>query len=411
MRGGFEIVLARRYLRPARREGFVSVITAFSVLGIMLGVATLILVTSLMNGIRAEMTRLFIGIDGPIAVHTPPLGQERAAQLCARLREQPGITYALPKLTGQLMATHRGAAMGVQVVAVKDDDFSPKPILHRRLPATFDGLLLGEGLARSLGVRAGDSLRLISPQGRHSIAGFVPRIKTFRVAGTFKLGMHLYDSSLIIMPYDDALMFFKPPGAAQPVVSQIEIGLDDVQSATARAQALQRELGDSMYVADWQRSNAGLFMALDIQRNVMILILALIVIVAAFNIISSLIMLVQDKRGDIAILRTMGASRGQIMRAFCLCGTLIGVVGTLLGVPLGVLAAENLETLKAWLEALTGQKIMVDKIYFLSSLPTQTDISDVTAIALAAIALAFVATIHPARRAAGVSPAEALRYG
>ena len=407
----FELALALRYLRPARREGFVSVITAFSVLGITLGVATLILVTSLMNGIRTEMTQLFIGIDGPVSVYTPPMSIDDGAALAQSLAHKTGVTYAAPKLQAQLMATGNGRAMGVQLVSLYNDDFSAKPTLAKKLPPLSDGLLLGERLAYNLGARAGDSIKLISPQGRHSIAGFVPRIKTFTVGGTFKLGMHTYDSSMIIMPFETAKFFLKPPQATEPQLQQIELGITNADAAATFAQVLQAELGDSARVFDWQRNNSGLFAALDIQRNVMLIILGLIIVVAAFNIISSLIMLVQDKRTDIAILRTMGASRGQLMRAFCLLGTFIGTLGTALGVGLGLLAAANLEAIKSGIENLTGQTILVEEIYFLSTLPTRTEASDVIAIALASIALSFLATLHPARRAAGISPAEALRYG
>jgi lipoprotein-releasing system permease protein len=301
--------------------------------------------------------------------------------------------------------------MGVQLVALYDDDFSDKPTLANKLPPIGNGLLLGERLAFNLGVKTGDAIKLISPQGRHSIAGFVPRIKTFRVGGTFKLGMHAYDSSMIVMPFETAKIFLKPPNAAEPQIEQIELGITNADAAAAFAQELQAELGDTARVFDWQNNNSGLFAALDIQRNVMLIILGLIILVAAFNIISSLIMLVQDKRADIAILRTMGASRSQLMRAFCLLGTFIGTLGTLLGVVVGLLAAANLEAIKRGIESLTGQTILVEEIYFLSTLPTRTEASDVIVIALASIALSFLATLHPARRAAGISPAEALRYG
>ncbi len=407
----FEITLARRYLRPARREAFVSAISLFSVLGITLGVATLILVTSLMNGIRAEMTQLFIGIDGPLNMYTQPLEPIMAEQTAKRLQNKAGVSYALPKVTGQVMATHQGRALGVQVAALAGDDFSAKPMLKGKLPASFDGLLLGEALAKSLGVKAGDSIKLISPQGRHSIAGFVPRIKSFRVAGTLKLGMHAYDSSLILMPFERALRFFKPPQVREPMVVQFELGTEDVSQAKSIAQNLQDAYNGNADFYDWQTSNRGLFVALDVQRNVMLLILALIILVAAFNIISSLIMLVQDKRADIAILRTMGASRGQLMRAFCLSGSLLGLIGTALGTGLGLLAAANLEAMKRGIEGVIGQKILVEEVYFLSSLPTQTDPADVLLIVVASLAISVLATLYPARRAASISPAEALRYG
>lgn len=411
MMTSFELTLALRYLRPARREKFVSAISLFSISGIMLGVATLILVTSLMNGIRLEMTKLFIGVDGPVQIYTPPVSVGSAQELANTLAQQDGITYALPKLAGQVMATSHGRASGVQVMALTGDDFSAKDVLRDKLPKQFNGLLLGQRLAETLSVQEGDSLKLIAPQGNHSIAGFVPRIKTFKVAGTFKLGMHLYDSSLIIMPFGAAQRFFKPSGANHPLIEQIEIGLTKPENASHIAQRLQAQLGGNARVYDWQRSNSGLFSALDIQRNVMLIILALIVLVAAFNIISSLIMLVQDKRTDIAILRTMGASQGQLMRAFCISGTLIGVIGTALGVLLGLLAAANLEAIKNAIEQLTGQEILVEEIYFLSSLPTQTDGGEVLVIALLSVLLSVLATIYPARRAASINPAEALRYG
>ena len=275
MTNRFELTLALRYLRPARRERFVSAISLFSVLGITLGVATLILVTSLMNGIRSEMSSLFIGVDGPVQVYTPPLKPEDAAALAAELAAQSGVSYALPKLSGQVMATAAGRAQGVQIMALSGDDYSHKETLADALPATFDGLLLGQRLAESLGVRAGDSLKLIAPQGNQTIAGFVPRIKTFRVAGTFKLGMHAYDSSLIVMPFADALAFFKPSGAPHPLIEQIEIGTPNTDDATALAQQLQNLLADQARVYDWQRANSSIFAALSVQRNVMLIILAL----------------------------------------------------------------------------------------------------------------------------------------
>jgi len=393
----FERLIAWRYLRPRRREGFVSVITAFSVLGIMLGVATLILVTSLMNGIRDEMTSRFIGLDGHVAIYAQGGGLNNYPDIIAKLEQVPEVENAIAKIEGQVMASANNHALGAQVMAIPSDALSHKPLLTDALTngswgdfKQGEGVILGERLARNLGLSLGDPVTLISPQGRATFMGMVPRMKAYPLIGTIKLGMHLYDSSLILMPFDEAQIYFQLGSGEESDagrVSLIELGLKQAEGADKLAATLQAQLGNNFRVYDWQRSNATVFGALAVQRNVMVIILTLIVVVAAFNIISSLIMLVQDKGQDIAILRTMGASRRSVMKIFCASGTLIGGIGTILGLGLGLFLAANIEGIKRAVESLTGQEILIEQIYFLSTLPTKTNPLEVVIIVLLSIGL------------------------
>jgi lipoprotein-releasing system permease protein len=406
MFGKFERLLAWRYLRGKRREGFVSIISAFSVIGITLGVATLILVTSLMNGVREEMTGLFIGMDGHISIYGPYLPVEDGMDFAETVKQREGALAVFPKWEGQAMATNGGEATGVQILSIPEAAYAAKPLLDYK-----DGIQAGSGLLKRLRMQEGGTLTLITPQGRHTIAGFIPRMKRYTIDGSFELGMHAYDSSLILMPFDEALRYFQPTEITEPVVRQWEVILSNAEDAPEVAKKLQAELGAEFQVVDWKQRNATIFSALDVQRNVMAIILMLIVVVAAFNIISSLILLVQDKQADIAVLRTMGAGRGQIMRIFNLCGSAVGIAGTALGVGLGLVLAANLEAVRGFIESLTGQEILVENIYFLSHLPTRTDPLEVLLITLLSVGLSFAATLYPAWRATSIEPAEALRYG
>lgn len=383
----------------------------------MLGVATLILVTSLMNGIRDEMMSRFLGIDGHITVYSasgPFTDYDAGRQMVAHV---PGVQLVSPKIEGQVMASANGRALGAQVLA------SPWPSLSKRklyrdavvggslnILQTGEGIVLGAKLAESLNLSVGDKVTLISPQGRSTIAGFMPRMKTYPVGGIIKLGVHALDGSLILMPFDEAQIYFLMANDTGGAVSNLEIFVNDVNDAPDIAQQIQHRLGTNARVLSWQQTNSQIFSALAVQRNVMVVILALIILVAAFNIISSLVMLVNEKRRDIAILRTMGATRGNVMRIFMMAGTWIGLVGTGAGLVLGLILAANIDGLRKIIEHLTGQPILVENIYFLSSLPTKTDPHEVIVIVLLAVGLSFAATIYPARRAAKLDPAEALRY-
>lgn len=417
-----ERFLAFRYMRAKRREGFVSLITIFSIVGIMLGVATLILVTSLMNGIREEMTENFVGVDGHITIYGAGRyvmgSQHLLAEIEGKFEDSGKIASLSERIEGQVMTTSQGRSLGAQVIGIHPYDIEHKSRILNSLSegalASYragGGILLGEGLLRNLGLQIGDSVTLVAPQGRATIAGVVPRIKNYVVAGTFKLGMHSIDASVILMPYEDAQVFFALPATEGGIASAVELTLNHPEDVSTVTQEIQALLSDQNYrVFDWKETNASVFTALQVQQRVMIIILGLIILVAAFNIISSLIMLVQDKAREIAILRSMGATRGMILRIFILSGMSIGMIGTLAGVTLGVLAARYLDDLRLILEKIIGQPILVQNIYFLSNLPTKTDPMEVAGVVVLAVALSFLSTLYPAWKAASYQPAEALRY-
>jgi len=403
-----------RYLRAKRREGFIALTSWFAIIGITLGVATLILVTSLMNGIREEMRSQFLGVGGHISISTDYRAFTDYASLIDGLRDIPEIATIAPKIEGQLMATSRGRALGVQVIALPEAQLKERSQIYSAITegagASQNGLILGERLARNLGVQVGDNITLISPQGRATIAGFVPRMKAYPVVGTLKLGMHLYDSSLVLMPFADAQIFFQLKTPEGDAVSNVEIMLKETADTAPVTDKIRTMLGQNARVHNWQESNSTVFAALTIQRNVMVVILTLIILVAVFNIISTQMMLVKEKGRDIAILRTMGASRGLIRRIFMLSGLTIGAIGTFFGLGLGLLLSKNIDAIRSTIEAATGQELLPENIYFLSSLPTRTDPSEVLCVVVVALALSLLATLYPASRAASLDPVEGLRY-
>jgi lipoprotein-releasing system permease protein len=410
--------IAWRYLKTRKREGFVSLTTWFAMIGIALGVATLILVTSLMNGVRSEMRDRFLGIDGHISISqyggTPFTDY---ASLAATLETHNSVQSAVPKISGQVMATAHGRAFGAQVIALPEAQLPSRNGIYAHIETgknmIGEGLFLGKNLARALGVRQGGDVTLMSPDGRATAFGFIPRMRAYRLSGILDFGMHHYDSALILMPFEQAQRFFKLAAHAEelPAVPEIELMLHHPDAARDVASQLEKDVLPAGFRATaWQQRNQTVFAALAIQRNVMVVILALIVLVAVFNIISTQMMLVQQKTGDIAILRTMGATRGMIRRVFLINGAVIGSLGTASGLVLGLIAARNLDAIRQGLETMLGITILPENIYFLSTLPTKTDPLEVVAIAVCAIGLSLAASLYPAARAARISPAEALRH-
>lgn len=410
----FERMVAMRYLRARRQEGFISVIAGFSLLGIALGVATLIIVMAVMNGFRAELLGRILGVNGHITLFAPP-GRPITdyEELVNRLRSVNGIAQALPLVEGQVLATANNVPNFGQVRGIRLEDLRQRPILADNIKLgslndfTGDQVIIGARMAERMGVSVGGDITLLNPKGAATAIGSIPRIKTYRVAAIFNVGMIEYDSSFIYMPLAAARLFFEQ-GAG---VTDIEVILDDPSASEAMSSIIAGLMsGRDLRVFDWQRSNSGYFAAVQVERNVMFLILTLIIIVAAFNIISSMIMLVKDKGRDIAVMRTMGATRGMIMRIFLLSGASVGVIGTALGFALGIAFCSNIEAIRQALQSLTGTNLFSPEIYFLSNLPAKVDWMEVAQVVGMALGLSILATLYPSWRAARLDPVEALRY-
>ena len=413
MFSAFERLVSFRYLRARRQEGLVSVIAAFSLIGIFLGVATLIIVMSVMNGFREELLARILGLNGHMTVYAHQGGLAEFDSLAARIKAVDGIVTVSPIVEGQVIAAAHGTATFGQVRGVRDDHLAARPLLAGNIVAgrledfsAGSGVMIGTRMARKLGVRVGDSVTLLSPEGRSTLMGTVPRSRAYPVVAMFDIGMYEYDMTFVFMPLDLAQVYFKLPGA----VTAIEMTVADPERVREVSVGVRQAVADEGWIVDWRRANAQFVNALEVERNVMFVILTLIVLVAAFNIIAGLIMVVKDKGRDIAILRTMGATRGQILRIFFMNGAAIGLAGTVLGVAGGIAFATNIDTIRLWLEGMTDVALFPAEIRFLSQLPSRTDPAEVAIVAAMAIGLSFLATIYPAWRAARLDPVEALRY-
>ena len=414
MFSAFEWMMAMRYLRARRQEGFISVIAGFSLVGIALGVATLIIVMSVMNGFRQELLERILGINGHLSVYGPVSGQMTDYEpILDQLQDLDGVISVNALVEGQVMASANGIAKGAIVRGIRAEDLAKRKIVADNIKQgsleAFKGdnvIMMGARLARTMGVTVGDDVTLISPKGNVTAFGTVPRMRAFKVVGTFEIGMYEYDSGFIFMPLEASQIYFK----LKDGISNLEVFVANPDTAPQVGIELQRALQGQASVHDWQRANSSFFNAIQVERNVMFLILTLIILVAAFNIISSLIMLVKDKGRDIAILRTMGATRGMIMRIFLIAGASVGVIGTMAGFGLGLAFASNIEGIRRFIEQFTGTDLFAAEIYFLSQLPAVVDPTEVTAIVLMGLGLSFLATIYPSWRAAKIDPAEALRY-
>lgn len=410
---GFEWLVAGRYLRARRQESFISVISGFSLIGIALGVATLIIVMSVMNGFRAELLGRILGLNGHIIVQSVTGSIPDYDVTVGRIRQIPGITGATPFIEGQVLVNGQGASFGALVRGLTPDDLKRLTTVSSTINpdvlarfGTDDSVIVGARLAERLGLAPGMTVTLLSPNGDVTPFGSTPRIKTYRVAGTFNIGMSEYDQTYIFMPLKEAQLFFGLGDAVQG----IEVMVAQPDNVATWHFPVQRAAGPAARLVDWQQMNSSLFGALNVERNVMFLILTLIILVAALNIISGLIMLVKDKGGDIAILRTMGASKGAVMRVFFIAGAFIGTTGTVLGVLIGIVFCANIERIRQFLSNITGTTLFDPTIYFLSQMPAKIDPYDVIAVIAMALSLSFLATLYPSWRAARLDPVEALRY-
>jgi lipoprotein-releasing system permease protein len=410
----FERMVALRYLRARRREGFISVIAGFSLLGIGLGVATLIIVMSVMNGFRQELLGRILGVGGHLNVYSQGISLTNYDSLADRIRKVSEVVSVLPVIDGQVMASANNVASGAVVRGIRPEDLaSKKHIISDHIIVgslkDFSGdnaLLVGSRMAARMGLRVGDSLTLISPKGNVTAFGTVPRLRAYRIVGIFEVGMYEHDNNFIYMPLEAAQVFFQLDNA----VSLLEVTTDNPDNIQAIRNDVASAVGPGVRLVDWQQMNSSFFTAIQVERNVMFLILTLIILVAAFNVISGLIMLVKDKGQDIAILRTMGATRAMIMRIFLLAGASVGVFGTLFGFVLGLVFCDNIETIRQWIQTLTGTNLFSPEIYFLSQLPAVVDPHEVAVVVIMSLSLSLLATLYPSWRAARLDPVEALRY-
>ena len=409
----FEWLLSLRYLRARRKEGFISVIAGFSFLGIMLGVATLIIVMAVMNGFRKELLDKILGLNGHLLVQPLESPLTDWKEVAERINQVKGIRLAAPVVDGQALASSPFNAAGVFVRGIRAEDLTNVTSVEKNIKQGtlegFDdaqGLAIGRRLADQLSLHAGDNITLVAPKGAQTPMGVVPRIKTYRVLAVFEIGMSEYDSTFVFMPLSEAQAYFNRAND----VTSIEVYTTNPDNIDEFRKAVTEAAGRPVFLVDWRQRNSTFFNALQVERNVMFLILTLIVLVAALNIISGLIMLVKDKGSDIAILRTMGASQGSIMRIFLITGASIGVVGTLVGFLVGTLICLNIESIRQFLSWMTNTELFSPELYFLSKLPAEMDVGETFAVVLMALTLSFLATLYPSWRAARLDPVEALRY-
>lgn len=416
MFGSFERMMAGRYLRARKGERFVSIIAIFSLVGIALGVATLIVVSSVMSGFQTELVSRILGVNGHATIEAFS-GQkiEGYPEIVARIQALPDVASVVPMLDGQAMlSTEGGGARGGLVRGITLDDLRRlRPISDHIVAGSLDqftgddAIVVGVALARSYRLRVGDALTVLSPDGAATAFGTIPRVRAYKVVAIFDAGLHDYNSSIVFLPLKAAQVFFQKPDG----VTGIEIRMTDPQLVGSLGPPLTELLrGRQVYARDWRRANDTIIGVLQIQKNTMFIVLGMIVLVAAFNVVSSLIMLVKDKRGDIAVLRTIGASSGAVLRIFLMCGAFVGVSGTLIGTALGVLVCRNIVAIQHFIEDMTGGRVFDSSAFMLTTLPDKVDWVDVSRVVALGLALSLLATLYPSWRAARTDPVEALRH-
>ena len=409
----FEWLLAGRYLRARRKEGFISVIAGFSFLGIMLGVATLIIVMAVMNGFRKDLFEKIMGLNGHVIVHKIGQPFDDFKDIEAKIAKVPGVVATLPLVEGQVMVSSNVQALGGLVRGLSEHSLKSLRLVADNIKlGTIDGfddqtgIAIGSRLANSLRVSLGDTITLVSPRGAATPFGVAPRSKPYVITALFELGMSEYDRMMIFMPLAEAQKYF----GKRDEVDVLEVVVEKPEQVQTYTKLIETAGGTTVNVSDWRQRNESFFSVLEVERNVMFIILSLIVLVAALNIISGLMMLVKDKGRDIAILRTMGASKGSVMRVFLITGASIGIVGTLAGLVLGVVFCLNIEAIKNFVSWVTGADIFNPTIYYLNRMPADLNVRETAGIVLMALVLSVLATLYPSWKASKLDPVEALRY-
>ncbi|QHC35953.1 lipoprotein-releasing ABC transporter permease subunit [Komagataeibacter xylinus] len=413
MFGPFERMIAGRYLRARRGERFVSIIAIFSLVGIALGVATLIIVMSVMNGFKADLLGRILGLNGDLSVYGLSRTISDYDAVAGRVRGVPGVVSAAPLVESQVLLNSGSYNAGGLVRGMTRADLVGLHEVSDNLVAGSlddfggdDTIVVGTTLAERAGLTVGGRLTLVSPQGAATAFGTMPRVRAYRVVGIFDAGVSDYNSSYVFLPLHAAQVYFQLPGQ----VTQVQVMTKDAENVIPIREAIEKAMNGEVRVMDWTQSNNAFFGAVQVEQNVMFLILTLIILVAAFNVISSLIMMVKDKSADIAVLRTLGATRGAIMRIFLMCGASVGITGTFVGTALGIVFCLNIERIRQLLQRMTGTDLFNAEVYYLEHLPAKLVWSQVIEVIGMALVLSLLATLYPSWRAAKTDPVEALRH-
>ena len=409
----FEWMIAWRYLRARRRETFISIIAGFSFLGIMLGVAALITVMAVMNGFRTELIGKILGFNGHMLVQATASQFTDYREVADRLAKVDGVKLAMPFIEGQALSSGPAGALGTLVRGVERKDLDRIGLIAKGIKQgsldefeTGKGVLIGTRLAQNLGIGLGDNITIVTPRGNVTPLGVTPRVKSYPVVALYSVGMTQYDSNFVFMPFEEAQGYFNLEGRA----SAVDIFVDNADAVGPMHRPLEAAAQRSTYVTDWRQRDVSFFSALEIERNVMFMIVGLVVLVASLNIVAGLTMLVKDKARDVAILRTMGATRGSIMRVFFITGAAIGVVGTIAGFLLGLFLCLNIEEVRQAISWIIGSELYPPDVYFLAKMKADMQSGETIAVVALALFLSFVATVFPAWKAAKLDPVEALRY-
>ena len=414
MFGAFERAIAGRYLRARRGERFVSVIAIFSLIGIALGVATLIIVMSVMNGFKADLMSRILGLNGDLSITGAGVPIRNYDALASKVATIDGVVSATPLVEGQVLLSVGSYSAGGLIRGMTQADLQRLHEISRNIIsgtlADFkgdDAIAIGVTLAERANLTIGSHLTLVSPNGAATAFGTMPRVRAYRIVAIFDAGVNDYNASYAFLPLEAAQVFFQMPQQ----VSLIQVMTRDAENVRPVTRRIRDALPDQpLRVLDWTQSNNAFFGAVQVEQNVMFLILTLIILVAAFNVVSSLIMMVKDKTRDIAVLRTIGAGRGAVMRIFLMCGASVGVTGTLLGTLLGIVFALNIEHIRQALQSVTGTNLFNPEVYYLEHLPAKLEWPQVIQVIVMALVLSLLATLYPSWRAARTDPVEALRH-